>query len=141
MSKTQKPSSTLEFLDLLDSDLLFGPLELAENKLRMAGLDPAAIGQRGSAMALKLQEKRRLAWQQAARRRLDSGRRLSSDLVELPTDRSSLLALVQAARSDTRFAGQVEMAFRDRSPEEADSEELRGLLEDIKLLERLEDSE
>lgn len=141
MSKERKLQSLVDLEEALDEDLLLGPLKLAEDKLRQAGLDPAGVRASGSQFVHDLREKQRLAWQVDARARLAKGRKLIAEVDDLPTDRESLLVLVDQARSDPRYANQIEMAFRDRSAEEADVDELVGLLEDIRVLEQLENDE
>ena len=135
MGKARKPRSLRDLEESLAEDLLLGPIELADEELREAGLDPVAIGERGAALG------RSLTWRTRARKRLDASERTRPRSDDLPDDREALLARIEEARSSTRFGAQVEMAFRDRQPEEADTEELRGLLEDIGMLEQLEDED
>lgn len=142
MSTDRKsPKSRAELEDVLDDDVLLGPIELAHTELRAAGLDPIALGARGAAMAREARERQRKAWRTKAQARMQRGDELSNRRVPLPTDREGLLREIAAARSDPRSATHVEMAFRDRRPEEADDEELAGLLEDIRLLEGLEEED
>lgn len=133
MAKPRKPRTLRDLEECLAEDLLLGPIELVDEALRDAGLDPDAIAARGAALG------RSLTWRTRARKRLAASRELSTDREELPRDREYLLARIEEARSSTRFGAQVEMAFRDRRPEEADIDELIGLLEDIGLLGKLED--
>ncbi|MCR9165978.1 MAG: hypothetical protein ACE37F_25185 [Nannocystaceae bacterium] len=141
MSKDRKPSSPSQLEGTLDEDLLFGPLELAQDELRLFGMDPSTIKAWGDQLVQDLREEQRLSWKTRAQSRLSRARDTSASLRELPTDKGSLLALLEQARSNPRFSNQVEMAFRDRSAEEANEEELAGLLEDIRFLDQLEDDE
>ena len=141
MSKDLKPSSPSELEGILDEDLLFGPLELAQAELRQSGVDPQAISAWGDQLVHNLREEQRLAWKTKAQSRLSRARDTTASLSELPTDKRSLLALLEQARSNPRFSNQVEMAFRGRSAEEANEEELAGLLEDIRFLDQLEDDD
>jgi hypothetical protein len=134
----KSPKSPRELEDLLDEDVLVGPIELAHEELRAAGLGLAKVGTRGAAIARDALERRRKAWRVTAQARLRRADDLATRHASVPTDRDALLREIAAARSNPRFANQIEMAFRDRRPEEADIEELAGLLEDIRLLETLE---
>lgn len=137
-SHRNRPPQTLEELEeALQEDLLFGPIELAVAELERQGFDPASVRARGDEITRRLEERHRLAWRDAARRRLAQARTRDEGVDELPADRPSLLVLIEQARTDPRFRGQIEMKFAGRLPEEADAEELAGLLRDIRLLERL----
>lgn len=48
------PKSLQDLADLLDEDLLLGPIELARDELRRAGMDPDAIAERGAALGQSL---------------------------------------------------------------------------------------
>lgn len=135
MAKPRKPLTIQDLEDMLDEDVLFGPIELAYEELRSAGLDPSAIAERGAALG------QALTWQARARQRLAATRELIDDGdEELPRDRAFLLARIEEIRSDPRLTAQVEIAFRDRQPGESDIDELIGLLKDIRLLRKLEDA-
>lgn len=134
----KSPQSLAELEDLLDEDVLFGPIELVHEELRSAGMDPARVGARAAEIVREARERQRKAWRTKAQARLSRGARLSTRRANMPTDRDGLLREIAAARSDPRHAAQVEMAFRDRRPEEASVEELAGLLEDIWMLDDLQ---
>lgn len=102
------------------------------------GGDAAAIGERGRALADKMLVRReRLApWQEGARARLErvwtEARKAPKTPRGLP--RAELLARIDAARRDARFAAPLVAAFRSRGPEAATDEELAALLDEIEIL-------
>ncbi len=134
----KSPQSLEELEDFLDADVLFGSIELVREELRAAGLDPAAVGARGAAFVRDVRESQRTAWRAKAQARLGRGGELAKRRGSPPRDRDTLLREIATARSDPRRTKHIEMAFRDRRPEEASVEELAGLLDDILLLEDLE---
>lgn len=131
------PKSPEELEQSLADDLLFGPLELAIAELQRRGMDPDAIRARGEEITRQLEKRHRLAWREPARQRLQRGRIVEPDEEDLPSDHASLVLLIEEAQADPRFAQQLSMKFAGRRPEEADAEELAGLLREIRLLAKL----
>jgi hypothetical protein len=142
----KKPHSDDELLARLDASLaedvltdVFTDADVAA-ALREAGGDPDAIGRRGAELAKELLERRRLAWQEAARRKRDraSGLFLSGpDFSRLP--RSEMLRQLEQARRDPRIGKPVNMLYHKRKPEDVSDEELRQLLGEVDALCRLDE--
>jgi hypothetical protein len=110
--------------------------------IRADGGDPEAIGARGAKLAEELLARRkRLRWQ--AKAHGDMGRAFAK-MQEAPRTpalpRAELLARIEAARVDARFRGSIAAAFRKRTADESTDDELRGLLDEIEMLRKLEES-
>jgi hypothetical protein len=132
---------TLDALDeALAADILdpAAPLGAIERFLRDEGADPEQLRREARSLVRDALEKRRLAWQERARRRIE--RRAAalervSQLPEMPKE--ELLRRLGELRHD----GRVAHAFRKRKPEESSLDELRALLEEVELLLALEKDE
>ena len=122
--------------DDLDDDVLSDEYPLAEvdKELMAEGADPGEVGQWGIALARDLKKKRRLAWQDEARKTRDSMQaRLAARTTVSALPRNQLLTRIDAARRDPRLQGPVAMAARNLAGEASD-EELRQLVEDLEAL-------
>lgn len=111
--------------------------------IRADGGDPEGIGQRGVAFVKQLLDKRRLAWQEAARQKLKAAGPLFIDKKKSArgnAPKEMLLSEMLRARQDPVTGASVNAMFRNRSPEEISTEELQGMLEDIEDLKQLEQS-
>jgi hypothetical protein len=140
--KPMTPDDTLLlFKESLDGDILTDAMTDAEvdQELRDAGGDPDAIARDGKAFVAQLLERRRLAWQDAARKKIEAQRAaLQPGTVPRGTrTRPELLAAIQAARTDPRVGGAAAMTFHKRKPEEASTDELEEMLEEFEMLRRL----
>jgi hypothetical protein len=102
------------------------------------GGDPEGIRARGQALAERLLAKR-LDWQTEAVEKLEAFRAdaaLRSQGPLLP--RATLLARLDAARQDPRFAAPVAVLFQKKGPEASTDQELQALLDAIDLLAKIE---
>ena len=139
MANTKNQDETLRLLDeSLASDVLTDAVtdEDVDSELRDAGGDPDTIAADGVALAKELLEKRRLAWQDAARRKMEARQRARQ---VAPTrqarSRQQLLAEINARRADFERRGMsVSAAYRKRNPEEASDEELADFLDELETL-------
>jgi hypothetical protein len=140
---SKKPKTNAELWDTLQADAELERIRHLSSadldaEIRASGGDPDAIGQRGVALAAKHLPERALDWKTRAQGRKEA---MDRSVGEWPRfgalPRTELLALVRAARTDTRFSAPVVMAFRKRGEEEATDEELRAVLEEIEVLRRL----
>ena len=150
MSGTEKKRSPVDLLRAIDQagaddDLAaidaMTPDEL-DAKIRAGGGDPDAIGARGAKLAEQLLARRkRLRWQAKARAEMKSALAKMKEAPRTPVlPREELLAKIEAARTDGRFRAPIAAAFRKRTAEESTDEELRGLLDEIEMLRKLEES-
>lgn len=146
MAETKRNEHSLE--DALDLDVLReDALDMSEVEMELSGqgVDADRIDRWGRAVARERLNARRsgppreLPWQSEARRRLAHARSISPgvDRTALPRDRAGLLSVVHRLRS--QLGPQAEVVFRGREPEAADEDDLRGLIEDLMLLEALPD--
>jgi hypothetical protein len=124
----------LEEIDALSDEEL-------DAKIRAAGGDPEAIRARGKAFA-----EAQLAKREASRGMLE---RLEAFRAEAATasrsggpvlPRAALLARLEQARQDPRFATPVAMLFRQKSAEASTDAELQALVESLELLSKLEEA-
>jgi len=141
MDKKKTDDEVLQvLLDSLDADVLIDAVPEAEvdAELRAAGGDPAAIVRRGRAAIDQLLERRRLAWQETARKRVAQQRALISG--RAPREKRShpeLIAEINRVRADPAMGGMAAMAFHKRKPEEASVEELEEMLDEFELLKKM----
>jgi hypothetical protein len=129
--------------DALDDDLLSDayPLDEVAKELDAAGADSRELMEMGKELVTSLQRKRRLAWQDGARRKVEAMRlTLVSRTAIASLPRAELLARIDEARKDTRFAEPVAIAARNLTAEVTD-EELRQVLEDLEALAMLSGGE
>lgn len=118
-------------------------------ELRAAGGDPAKIRAEGEALAKRLHAERvsahdaPLPWVAKANARLEEVRAMVAvgTVRKTKLSRGELLAKVDEARNDPRFAKPVAALFRKRSAEESSDAELEALLEAMELLGAIEDQE
>jgi len=127
------------FTESLAAEVLSDRVTPAEvdQDLRDAGGDPDAIGQRGAALVQALLEKRRLAWQDAAREKQEAFRARAAARKAAPRPRQTreeMLATINAYRGDSTIASALTVSFRKRKPEESSDDELAELLDEIELL-------
>lgn len=141
-----KPTTDEDLLARMDEsyaeDLLTANYSAEEiiASIRAEGGDPAGIGQRGAMLARALLDKRRLAWQESARQKIRIISPIltgSSQSVGQNLSRDALLGELNQARRNPVTGASVEAMYRNRRPEEASDEELRGMLEDVEDLKRL----
>ena len=143
MDNKPKPNSdeTLRrLLESLDADVLTDAVTDAEvdQELREAGGDPAEIVKQGRAVVAQLLERRRLAWQDEARKKLAAQRALLQPSARrAQRTRPQLLAEIQRVRTDPALRGTAAMAFHKRKPEETSGEELEQMLEEFEMLKKL----
>lgn len=108
-----------------------------DQDLRDAGGDPAAIGKRGAALVQALLEKRRLAWQDAARSKQETFRSRAAErgaAARPRRTREAKLSSINAYRADPAMGNAVTVSFRKRKPEESTDEELDEMLDELELL-------
>ena len=115
--------------------------DAVDDELRAGGGDPEAIGRRGAALADFMLAQHDQDWQARAKKRQARMKERAGDWPDFGAmPRPELIARVQAARNDARFANApVVVAFRKRKNEEASEQELREILEEIEVLKRLAD--
>ncbi len=132
----------MEMDDALDDVLAMSDEEIAA-ELRAAGADPDAIGRAGASHAAKHEARLgRLGWQAAARTRLETARAAAAGVPKTPKlPRVELLARLDAARRDGRFAAPLAAAFRKRDAEQSSDEELCALLDEIAALDAIASAE
>jgi len=123
--------------DPLDPDI---PDEVLDAMVRAEGGDPDAIANRTRSLVEAETERRRLNWQDEARKRRDQLMRRASagrrSREGMSTD--ELLAEIEALKSDPKLQEPIALAARKRKPGEApNAEELRMLLEDLDQLKAL----
>jgi hypothetical protein len=118
--------------DVLDPDY---PAELVDEDLREMGLDPDAVGQRGATLAARLLAERREALRKEA---IAAGAPLAERLTVAKAKprrtREEMLARVERAAADPRYAGKLGLAARGRRPEEPTDEELSALCDKLDAL-------
>jgi hypothetical protein len=150
MSSTDKkrpPAELLRAIDAIEADddlaevAAMTPAAL-DASIRAAGGDPEAIGARGARLAEELLARRkRLRWQAKARGDMTSALAKMSEAQRTPKlPRKELLDRIEAARADGRFRAPIAAAFRKRTAEESTDLELQGLLDEIEMLRKLEES-
>jgi hypothetical protein len=110
-------------------------------ELRAGGIDPEKVVADGLAFIAGLRERHvRLGWQTGAKAKLQNARALESQVrgmfAALP--RAELIARIEAARHNPRFGGQVGAMFRKRTAAESSDDQLRAILEELTLAERLQ---
>ena len=105
------------------------------------GGDPKAIREAGAEAAREgIARRERLAWHGDMEKKLDAFRataEASRSKVKLP--RTEILARLEVARKNPRFAAPVAMLFQKKTFEASTDEELQALLDQIELLAKLED--
>jgi len=147
--KEQKRSAedVLRAIDQIDADDDLAAIEAMapadlDASIRASGGDPDAIGARGARLAEELLARRkRLRWQAKAHGDMASALAKMNEAPRTPKlPRGELLARVEAARDDARFRAPIAAAFRKRTADESTDEELRGLLDEIEMLRKLEES-
>ncbi|MGA7743880.1 MAG: hypothetical protein WBP56_02695 [Polyangia bacterium] len=143
----KKPQGDGEILAQLDASLAEDVLTEAyaddeiATFLRAANGDPEAVGRRGAALAAELLDRRRLAWQDQARRRIErtlpafDARADYSGLGKL-----QLLGLLDRARNNPRLSGPVSQLFHRRKPEDITEDELRELLVEVDALAAMDEA-
>jgi hypothetical protein len=145
--KTRSPADLLRAIEgtAADADLAaidaMSPAEV-DAAIRANGGDPEAIGARGAKLAEELLARRkRLRWQAKAHGDMTGALVKMSAAPRTPRlPRPELLARIEAARGDARFRGAIAASFRKRTAEESTDDELRGLLDEIEMLRKLEES-
>lgn len=123
--------------DLLDPDM---PDEEVEVDLLQMGLNPKTLAQKGRQLGRALSEKKRLAWQDAARakqRSLQQRADLAPQIGDM--SRQQMLARLDELRAEDPAVGTaIKAAARKRKPEESSDQDLRSLLEDMEALRAIE---
>ncbi len=131
-----------EALDDFDEIWAMSDAEL-DGLLASHGADPAAIRAAGRAQADELLAAReRPSWHGAVaetRRRVEAV--ASSITAKLTLTRAELLARLEAARTSPRFAAPVAAMFHKKTAEASTDEELRALVAQLELLEKLDEAE
>lgn len=143
MARADKTDTSLwQTLCGLDDDLLDPrcPEAVIDAELDALGVDAEGFAKRTAEYAARLQEKRRLSWQVAARQKqAEMLRRVARVHVTAQRDRASILARLEELRSADRGLGMaIRMAARKRKPEESTDDELRALLNEMEALRALE---
>jgi hypothetical protein len=146
-TRTRTAGETLDALRrLAEEDALDDALEetraMSDDEIARAieaeGGDAAGIGERGTALAARLLERReRLAhWQERAAAALAKATERARQAPRMPSGlpRDELKRRIDIARTDARFAAPIAAAFRNRSSEESTDEELAALLDEIEIL-------
>ncbi len=139
MANTKHHDEVLRLLqESLASDVLTDAVSDSDvdRELHEAGGDPDAIAAQGLALATEQLEKRRLAWQDAARRKIGAQQRARQSGPQSPArSRSQLLADIATRRAEFERRGMaVSAAFRKRKPEEASDDELAEFLDELETL-------
>jgi hypothetical protein len=102
------------------------------------GGDPKAIRASGRALAERLLSQR-LAWQEVMAEKLEAFRTEAAAAQRGPRlPRPELLARLERARQNPRFAAPVAMLFQKKTPEASTDAELQALIDAIDLLAKLE---
>jgi hypothetical protein len=100
------------------------------------GGDPAAIRQRGVKLARRLEAQH--AERDVDEKKLEALRAEAASRRSAPLlPRKELLARLEAARNDPRFAAPVATMFQKKKPEASTDEELQSLIDAIELLAKL----
>jgi hypothetical protein len=126
--------------DLVDEIDAMSPDEV-DRALDAAGGDAAGTAKRALAQIAALKERHaRLAWQDEARAKLEAGRAAFAAVrARRPKlTREELLARIDAAQKDARFATPIVTFFRKRTSAETTDEELEALLDEIETARELE---
>jgi hypothetical protein len=146
-TKKRTAEEVLRAIDATEDDAALAEIKaMSEEELdasiRADGGDPDAIGERGARLAEELLARRkRLRWQAKARGDMDAALAKMREAPRTPAlPRAELIARLEAARSDPRFAAPVTAAFRKRPAEESTDDELRRLLDEIEMLRKLQES-
>jgi hypothetical protein len=127
-----------EALDDLDEIEAMSPEEL-DRYIAANGGDPEAIRARGKAHAEAMLAQR--AANQGTLERLEAFRaQAAAQRSGPPLPRAALLARLEAARRDPRFAAPVAMLFQKKTAEACTDAELQTLVDSIELLAKLEES-
>ncbi len=124
--------------DLLNPDVPDAHVDAA---LVDAGVDPAALAERGNAFVTLQKEEKRLAWQTTAlERKVELEARAARARGDVQAwDRGAILARMDQLRAaDPNLGTAIAMAARKRKPEESSDEELRALLEQMEALRAIE---
>ena len=105
------------------------------------GGDAKEIRASSQAFAAELMERRkRLAWHGEMEEKLASFRKKADEArIRQKLPRKELLARLELARNDPRWAAPIAALFSKKSTERATDEELTAMLEEIELLAKLED--
>ncbi len=140
--KQQGDKALWEALENLDDDLLDPNMPDAEvdATLRDMGVDPKALAAGGRQLGRALGDKKRLAWQDAARTKQKALRRIAASApVVGEMNREEMLARLDELRAEDPVLGTaIKAAARKRKPEESTDEDLRSLLEDMEALRAIE---
>src|SRR5690349_11044003 len=123
MANTKNQDETLRLLgESLASDVLTDAVSDGDvdRELREGGGDPNTIAAHGAALAKELLEKRRLAWQDAARQKMEARQRARQGAsASQARSRQELIAEIRARREDFERRGMsISATFRKRNPEE-----------------------
>lgn len=119
-------------VDMLDPAT---PIATVEAYLREHGADPGQLRREATEFVGELMEKRRLAWQDRARRLIAKRAPLLERVARVAAmTRDEILLRLDQLRSD----GRVRAAFRNRRPEESSLDELRALLGEVELVRDIE---
>ena len=128
--------------DDVDEILAMSDAEL-DAHITANGGDPAKLRAAGDALGKELDAKReRLAWHDTMEAKLGAVRAAADAARAAPRPtlpRAELVARIERARNDPRFAGPVAALFRSKTPEASTDDELQALLDQIELLAGLED--
>jgi hypothetical protein len=125
--------------DMLDPQT---PIEVVREYLQAAGGDPNEIGREGAIFARELIDRRRLAWQEKARKRIARRAPLLERVGQLADmTKEQLVLRFNSLRSDPALGPQVAGAFHKRRAEESTEDELRTFLQEIETLRAIEASE
>jgi hypothetical protein len=131
-----------EIQDDVDEVLAMSDADL-DAYLAKHGADPATIRADGEALAKDLQARHdRLAWHGEMEKKLERVRADDAARRAAPREKVSrpeLLARIERARTDARFAAPVAALFRSKTPDASTDDELQALLDQIELLAKLED--
>ena len=99
--------------------------------LRQAGMDPAAVRQKGEELGKRLLAQRKWRAEAEAGQAKEQAKveAMKGRYASLP--RGDLLARLAAAKANPRFSGRVAVMFRNHPPEKASEDELREMLEEL----------
>lgn len=143
----RKPQSEEDVLAQIDASLAEDILTDAHSDadvaaaLRAAGGDPGAMGDRGASLVAELLTTRRLAWQAAARQKIERAQPIFERRADYSgLGRMELLGLLHQAKNDARLSGPIGQLFLKRKPEVISDEALRELLLEMEALVLLDET-
>jgi hypothetical protein len=143
----RKPQSEEDVLAQIDASLAEDILTDAHSDadvaaaLRAAGGDPSAIGDRGSSLVVELLTTRRLAWQTAARKKIERAQPVFARRADYSgLGRTELFGLLHQAKNNPRLSGPVGQLFLKRKPETISDDALRELLLEVDALALLDEA-